>query len=58
MPLVNITVTSHTENRELVTLKEHRENSWKIFEIMAFCSGVAIGVRNYENRMQLGLFYF
>lgn len=25
MPLVNITITSHTENHELVMLKEHRE---------------------------------
>jgi len=53
MPLVNITLTSHTENHELVTLKEHRENCWKIFWIMVFCNGIAIGVANHENRTLL-----
>lgn len=55
MPLVNITVTSHTENHELVTTKELKENCWKIFGIMSFCNGIAIGVVNHENRMQLCL---
>lgn len=53
MPLVNITLTSHTENHELVTPKEHKENCWKMLGIMSFCNGIAIGAENHENHMKL-----
>lgn len=57
MPLVNITKTSHTENHKLVTLKEQRENCWKIFGIMVFSNGAAIDMPNHKNCMQLCFVY-
>lgn len=57
MPLINITITSHTANHELVTPKEHKENCWKMFGIMVFCKSIAIGVANHKSHVQLCLIY-